>query len=381
MISKISSAENNFTLTNVETRKPKGFWLSPYPLLSLIRYLANYLLNGRLSYINPDRDKMKLLGKEGRINLLNVDNSSQTRVKVAFLGDIMVSKSGNPPQMDEALQKLLERADIIVANVEAPVVSSNKPLTRGLSLNFAMNNFYLANIAACNRTAQWVFNIANNHACDTCKSPEDINGIEESIKSIKTVIPAAEVIGAEIGSAKSVLSLKVKNGPRIGIVGWTGLMNNDWKHYKKKIVRETDLTHKVVKEIKQKNDVLIGFPHGNEEQSYYPLKKVRDYWMSLIGTDKFDLIVGHGPHVVHPAERVEEHGLLFNSIGNFCSPVGPSQTKVGCIPIIDFQYQGDKISAIKYSVNFIEQQKDNLSLFNDEKVPAYPHIMRRLKKF
>ena len=79
--------------------------------------------------------------------------------------------------------------------------------------------------------------------------------------------------------------------------------------------------------------------YGNEEQSYYPLKETRDRWVNLINERQFDVIVGHGPHVLHPAEQVGQ-GLLFHSIGNFCSPVGRSQTKVGCIPEMTIQYEG-----------------------------------------
>lgn len=379
----ISSIDNGVTLSSLEHRKPKGIGISPYPLLSLIRYVINSLFNGYFSYVNPDYSKMKLLSKEGRITKGGISESYTSSLKVVFLGDIMVSRSGKPPQLSADLKKILEDADVIVANVESPVVNSSKKTKRGLSLNFEMSSSFLSSIYSCNRAAKWVFSIANNHACDTSrKNSEDVSGVEATIHNIRTAIPDAEVIGAEIGSAKSVLSLQVEGGPKIGFVGWTEVMNHDKQHYKKKVIRETDITDKVIRDIKNNHDMLFGFAHGNEEQSYYPLKETRNRWYDLVGAGKFDVIVGHGPHVVHPAEQVGEQGLLFHSIGNFCSPVGKSQTKIGCIPQITINHKDGKISSTGYKVHILQQQGDSVSTIENlnAKPQTYPSIIGRLKK-
>ena len=175
-----------------------------------------------------------------------------------------------------------------------------------------MDRSFLEQIYACNKTAQWVFSIANNHALDNSrKNKTDVSGVVATINNIKAVIPEAEVIGAYIGTAKSVLSLQVNKGPKIGIVGWTEVMNSDHQveNYKKKVIRETDLTDEALREIRDDHDLLIGFAHGNEEQSYYPLKETRDRWLRWITERKFDHIFGHGPHVLHPAEKVGEEGF------------------------------------------------------------------------
>jgi poly-gamma-glutamate capsule biosynthesis protein CapA/YwtB (metallophosphatase superfamily) len=245
-----------------------------------------------------------------------------------------------------------------------------------------MPNAFLSNIYLCNRAAKWVFSIANNHACDTSrKSEQDVSGVEITIDSIRSAIPDAEIVGAEIGLAKSVLSFQVEEGPKIGLVGWTEVMNHDKQHHKKKIIRETDITDAVATQIRDSHDMLFGFAHGNEEQSYHPLKETRDRWCSLIDKKKFDVIVGHGPHVLHPGERVGEEGLLFHSIGNFCSPVGKSQTKIGCVPEVTIHHQKDKISFTAYKIHLLQQQGESLSLIEDlnAKSQVYPGIIHRLK--
>lgn len=379
----ISTLPNSLRLPTLEQRRPKGIGISPYPFRSLIRYFLNALFNGWFSYLNPDRQRMKLLAREGCITHVDSTESSISSFKVVFLGDIMVSRSGKPPQFTTDLKKVLEGADVIVANLESPVVDDAKIIRRGLSLNFAMNRSFLSTICACNRTAKWVFSIANNHVCDTSqKSTVDVSGVEATINHIRIAVPGAEVIGAEIGAAKSVLSLQIDKGPKVGIVGWTEVMNRDKKHYKKPIIRETDLTDAKMIQIKEAHDLLIGFAHGNEEQSYYPLKKTRERWMRLIDGKKFDFIVGHGPHVLQPAEKVGSQGLLFHSIGNFCSPLGKSQTKIGCIPEMTISHIDGKVSRTDYKVHILQQHQETLSLNQDLKQNSqrYPGQIRRLKK-
>lgn len=378
----INSVPNEFKLCNIEKRKPTGFCLSPYPLISLIRYIVNSLFNGLFSYINPDRSKMKLLANEGRIQKGGIAGSPTDSIKILFLGDIMVSRSGNPPTLSSDLKKLLKTADIIIANVESPVVNKEQPTKRGISLNFTMSASFLSTICSVNQTAKWVFNIANNHACDTSrKNTHDVTGINTTIDNLLKVAPHVEVIGAETGLSKPVLSLQIHEGPKIGVIGWTDLMNRDHEHYKKGIIRDSDLSPDAVEKVKDKHDILIGFAHGNEEQSYYPLKATRDRWSNLIDQNKFDLIVGHGPHVLHPAEQIGQ-GLLFHSIGNFCSPYGKSQTKVGCIPEITLHYSKKKLMSTQYKTHITQQQDESVSLIHDLKGKSqkYPEIINRLKK-
>lgn len=374
-MSTIGTVRNQFQLANAETRVPQGIGVSPYPITSLIRYVVNSLFNGFFSYINPD--PMQLIPIQGHIALSA--KRSRAELKILFLGDIMISKSGNPPTIDSHLVSLLQSVHLIIANVESPVVDSHQTTRRGLSLNFEMNAGFLASIAAHNPTAKWVFSIANNHACDTSRKDDmDVSGLEKTIRTIRSVIPSASIIGADLAGAKSVLSLRVRGGPKIAIIGWTDVMNNDSEHFKKPVIRGSDLTSSKVNRIKQVHDYLIGFAHGNEEQSYYPLKGTRDRWARLM--NKFDILVGHGPHVLHPAERIGK-SLLFHSIGNLCSPVGKSQTKIGCIPEINLCYNSQGISSVKYKVHFLEQVDETVSLI-DIHAPqqTYPGIVSRIQK-
>ncbi len=358
------------------------FLKSPYSPGATMRFMANHLTNGHFSYQNPDRAEMELLKREGRLGSNHSQNSSS--IKVLFLGDIMVSKSGHSPKLDEKMQALLQTADVIIANVESPVVASGEE-KRGLSLKFEMSTQYLKSIYSVNEKAQWVFSIANNHTFDNSdQGEEDESGVFTTIRSIREAMPQAKIVGTDIDDgAKSLLTVEKEDGPKIGIVAWTEVMNDENLHTKKRIMREKDLTEDFLSQATSEETLLIGFPHGNEEQSYYPLKETRDRWKRLMGPKRFQVIVGHGPHVVHPAERVGGQGLLFHSIGNFCSPAGRSQTRIGCIPEITVHCGQDrKPTQIDYKVHLLEQGEESVSLLDniDENSSQYPKIITRLRR-
>lgn len=363
-------------LTSGSVREPQGVGVSPYSLFCTVRYFFNLVTNGWFSYVNPDSSSMALLAKEGKITVEPVASGKIEAVRVLFLGDIMVSKTGEPPRISEDLRRVLKQADLIVANVEAPVVSGQGNKKRGLSLSFEMDSQFLKEIQKVNERALWVFSIANNHACDNSKT-NDHEGVVQTVASIKQAIPNGVVIGADVEGAHSLLSIALPGGAKIGMIGWTELMNHDARHFKKPIVRKEDVTLERIEEIKRKHAVLIGFPHGNEEQSYYPLKEVRDRWRFLLGKERFDLIVGHGPHVAQVGELLNER-VVFHSIGNFCSPVGKTQTKVGMIPEVTLIFGGHTLLSMNYHVHLIEQKEDGIGLVQNQ--GFYPDIIARLKR-
>ncbi len=372
----VSVMSKDFCLVDLEKRQPKGIGVSPYSFFPTIRCVMNNVFNGYFSYINPDRDQMQLL----KLRNISEETAKQSKFskKIAFLGDVMVTRDGKFPKVSPELKKVLQEADIIFANIEAPV--SNKEMTkRTFSLNFEMSNKYLLDmIKSCNEHAQWVLSIGNNHAGDNSKnSQQDISGIEATIQNILSICPEAKIIGAEIQGSYSVLSFKLADGgPTIGATSWTEVMNNDRLHYQKPIIRETDLTKEKVQTITEKHDFLIGFPHANEEQSYYALKETRDRWIKDL---PFDAIVGHGPHVLLSAEKIEGK-VIFHSIGNFCSSVGKAQTKIGGIPILTFYYNSEKDFFVDYDMKVLEQQEGLISIIDVNKGNQhYPHIINRLK--
>lgn len=359
-----------------ESRSPKGIGKSPYSFTTTIRYIFNLISNGFFSYARSSM--MNLLARHEVTSLSKTTLLDSSTLKVIFLGDIMLSKSGEAPTIEGKVANILKNADVIVANVEAPVIEPNGEVQKreGASLSFKMDNQYLKTFYNQAPSAKWVFSIANNHACD-----QGSNGIQATIKAIKSVMSEAQIIGVQAQKdAYSVLSLQVEDGPNIGIIAWTDVMNSDKKHYKEPIVREEDLSPDLIQSFRKKYDYLIGFPHGNVEQSYNPEKKTRDGWIKLMQPNGFDLVVGHGPHVLQPAEKVDGKPL-FHSIGNFCSPRGSTQTKVGAIFQTNFHFAKEPktIHKIEHIIHLIEQGEGSVGLLNPSN-SSCSNIVKRLKK-
>lgn len=356
-------------------RSPQGIGKSPYSLGTTIRYLFNLIFNGFFSYAKPS-DMNRLSNKEVT-HLSNKPLSNSSTLKIVFLGDVMTSLSGAFPTVETKIIEILKEADIVVANVESPVVEFSGEVQKRGSLSFKMDNTYLKALYDLAPTSKWVFSLANNHACD-----QDIEGIQQTIQAIKSVMPEARIIGAqEQKDADSVLSIQVNKGPKIGVVAWTDVMNDDKKHHKAPVVRGQDLSIGLVRTLREKYDYLIGFPHGHVEQSYMPEKTTRKKWINLMEPNGFDLVVGHGPHVLQPAERVGEKGLLHHSIGNFCSPKGPSQTKIGAIfqANLYFSERKSTVHRIEHTIHLLEQGENTVSLYNSSKT-SFSKIIKRLKK-
>ncbi|NGX32781.1 MAG: hypothetical protein K1060chlam4_00833 [Candidatus Anoxychlamydiales bacterium] len=53
----------------------------------------------------------------------------------------MLSKSGNPFKIDSSVQKLLKSADLIIANVESPIVDRKDKIKIDFSFSFELHFF------------------------------------------------------------------------------------------------------------------------------------------------------------------------------------------------------------------------------------------------
>lgn len=372
----------------LKKRAPRGIWLSPYPFVwnwnhsdyHLTRYALNVLTSGAFSYINPNQDSMKLLKKHGTIQ--RGKEGFVSEIKVLCLPDIMSKKSGFAPKRDSQLTKLMESADCILANLEGCVLNTDEVVKRSLfSANLKMNKSFLQDLFEGVK-APLILNIANNHLFDTSrKSEQDVEGVLETINAVQSALPNAQLIGAEIGEAKSVATIEVKNGPRLAFVGATELMNHDHTHYLKKVIKESDLTGEALATIRKEHDICIGTLHGHEEHSYTPLEAVRQRSVAFLDPKMgLDLLWMHSTHVPMPSEEVN-NCLLFHGGGNFChsSLLGAPHTQIGYAAEVVFCYEQQHVSAMDYHIHLFEQTEDSISLLKPHQESLYPDAIARLK--
>jgi len=385
------SMEAQISIVNVPCVVPlsshriaRGIGRSPYPWYVLPRYMFNYVTNGRFSCGNHEKNNDTLLLPQGSFTVSPLVGRAGAGAKIVFLGDFMVSSSGQPPELAPNIASLIKSANIIVVNIESPVTDGPvKPGRCGTSLKFEMHIDYVRSLYEANPQATWVLSVANNHAFDTSDAtPHDITGLQKTIDVLHTYLPNVQVIGAGVHPAKSVLALQVADGPRIGIIAWTQVMNCHARHKDKPLVYGEDITPELIQSIKKEGgfDFLIGFPHGGEEQRCQPLLADTIKWKSLTGPLLFDVVVATGPHVIQPAHTHNGRPILY-SIGNIFSPRGMSQTKVGCIPEIQLRVSTESSSQCSYKVHFLQQKEQKISLFELTDTGVwYPDIVARLRK-
>lgn len=283
---------------DIDKRKAEGILVSPYSISETLRFIFNDVTGGIWSFDKPT--KMNTLYNHDVITYN--DKNDKSKVKIIFLGDIMLSFTGIFPLIDYSLKKLLSTADIIIANIESPVVSSSHIIKRGFLPSFSMNVDYLTDLYKCNKKALWILSVANNHACDNCIDQKDTS-ITNTAVNLKKLFKNSIIIGADIDEINTVATIEIPKGPKIGVIAWTDVMNYNNTHYKQRIVRGSDITLENIKDVSKSFDFLIGFPHGNIEQHYNPDPKTRLNWLNLL--NGFDLIVGHGPHVVHQQKYIK----------------------------------------------------------------------------
>ena len=362
---------------DTKDRIPTGILLSPYDTKDTFVYGVNNLLGGVINFDIPND-----IYRMGPSYTHTLRAGKGKKVSILFLGDVMLSKTGIFPQIKTNLKRLLKKADIIVANIEGPVIDSRTPTARGLSLSFVIHNDYFKPLYQCNINALWVLDIANNHICDNSspEDPESTLSFEETGFALQKIFKNSIVIGAKTQtSVHMVAEIQITDGPVIGIIGWTDVMNWDNNCYKRSVLRGSDISPNKIQGIKEDYDVLIGFPHGNVEQNLVPKPETREMWLSLLGEDKLDAIIGHGPHVIQVAEIFNDCPI-FNSIGNFFGPKGRDQTRIGYVPEFNIFFDEEGVLKTNIKNHVVENDVESIYIIHKKYDSIYPKTYDRLEK-
>lgn len=346
------------------------FSLSPYSLGNTCRYMGGLLFGDSVA-INECKDDAPI-GKltrdhcvgvlSGKLNApaaSNIEESSSSSsqaedpFRILFVGDLMVSASGNSIHLKDNLLEKISKAHALVVNVEAPVTFEEGNNGRE-GISFAMTKTYLQEfveqVKAMNPEIKLIFDIANNHALDRNKHQpltsqekelEDIDAenfsLMRTVAAIKSIAPESHIVGAWLHESKyadkevNTLPWTIigKPGLRIGIWGFTDVLNHNAHHFDKRVCRTEDIFTNL-EQFKEDNnlDYLYLVGHGNLEQCMYPLREWREGAIKFL-QDGADGIIGHGPHIPNTSEVIKINGkekLIVHSLGNFFGPKKLSNT-------------------------------------------------------
>ncbi|MCH5346617.1 MAG: CapA family protein [Muribaculaceae bacterium] len=215
----------------------------------------------------------------------------------------------------DAVKPLLQSADFAGGNLEGTLLDGpgkRRPMTNpNTYFVFRTPTAYVSNLV----DAGYDFmGIANNHINDF--------GAPGRTSTVQTLRNA----GIAVAGLKKVCETAIveRNGVKYGVaqVGHGG--NNV-------SINDLDEVRRVVKELKQKADIVILSFHGGAEGSKHShVPRAVEYFVGERRGDVVavahaaidagaDVVFGHGPHVVRAAELYKDR-IIFYSLGNFCTP-------------------------------------------------------------
>jgi poly-gamma-glutamate synthesis protein (capsule biosynthesis protein) len=217
------------------------------------------------------------------------------------------------PDLWADLVPLFQGADVAFGNLETPVA----PGTGQPGVPFQFNA--PATLPTALRASGFtVLSTANNHAYD-----QGARGVRETLERLHAERLVAIGTGEDRAAAEACQVIE-RRGMRVAFLGFTDLFNIDLnRRATEPWVRPLDLKPalQAVREARTRADVVVVSLHWGNEYQHQPTKRQRDIARALVAAG-CDLILGHHPHVLQPAELLESDGhkaLVAFSLGNFIS--------------------------------------------------------------
>jgi len=243
-------------------------------------------------------------------------------IRLVAVGDILMhqdvkASAEHAPQGFPALWAdlvpLFQGADLAFGNLETPVA----PTTGRPGVPFQFNA--PTTLPAALRTSGFtVLSTANNHAFD-----QGPGGVRETLDRLRSEQLVAVGSGEDRARAET-LQIVERQGLKVAFLGFTDIFNIDLnRRATEPWVRPLDLEPALaaVREARSRADLVVVSVHWGNEYQHQPTKRQRDIARQLVAAG-CDLLLGHHPHVLQPAELIEAGGrkaLVAYSLGNFIS--------------------------------------------------------------
>jgi gamma-polyglutamate biosynthesis protein CapA len=239
----------------------------------------------------------------------------EDNIRITLLGDIFpgelaytsnygirsqFKKHKGKPWLDK-IRNLVEDSDIIIGNLESPLLSEEEALKK----TFFGDPDFAFFLKECKIN---VINVANNHI------------LEHGLSGFKRTIDALEraelgIVGNIENSGSHIFYKNVK-GFKVAIAGFSDVdlhvIQNDG-HFA--VLNEMNVSDALKKMTENKADLKILCFHWGNEYIHIPSLDQRKLAYKFIDQGA-DIIAGHHPHVIQPWEKYK-NGYIFYSLGNF----------------------------------------------------------------
>jgi poly-gamma-glutamate synthesis protein (capsule biosynthesis protein) len=267
-----------------------------------------------------------------------------TQMSLLMVGDVLIHKrlsdealfDGNYDYsyMFESIKPIIEEADYSIANLETQVGGVELGISGYPRFNAP---FELAD--ALKYTGFDFLTTANNHSLD--KGEQGVINTLDYLDSINIM---------HTGTSRSVdeenqFSIVTINDITLGIISYTygtnGLKEPSGKEYLVNNFNVDEIKEDIIL-LEPDVDLVILSLHYGTEYINYPRDHERIVYQELIEAG-IDILLGHHPHVIQPAEYFERtdgsKGLIYYSLGNFISAHAKEtlNKSTGGIAIIDIK--------------------------------------------
>ena len=230
---------------------------------------------------------------------LNLPQNEVTQI--ILIGDIMLGRSVNfnmhrkkdfsYPVANVAGR--LKQADIVIANLEAPILSTCSLTTEGMKLCSDYQSLYTLYYAGID-----IAQLANNHIWDSGQI-----GLDETIKWVE--FQGLQVTGLDKAAIKAVRNIK------FGFLSY-----NQISPTKEPIAKATvEKLPQDITQLQNEADVVIVSFHWGEEYRAQPNLEQRRLAKASIDAGA-DVVFGHHPHWVQGVQ-IYQGKPIFYSLGNF----------------------------------------------------------------
>ncbi|MFH1435393.1 MAG: CapA family protein [Pseudomonadota bacterium] len=200
------------------------------------------------------------------------------------------------------LGPVLEKADLAVANLETPIATERKkssgtpPILNGPA----------ASLGAMKKAGFTIMNAANNHAYDQMR-----DGAAETVEAVRAA--GMDCLGA--GESRKVSEtplIREANGVKVAFMGWTVVLNKNFNDVKTKhkpwvnVYRE-ELALEALQAVRPEVDLIVVSMHWGGEFDMKVGAKQKNITKKLCAGGA-DIIIGHGPHILHEVTMVTAGG-------------------------------------------------------------------------
>lgn len=240
--------------------------------------------------------------------------------------DIMEKYGRDPFQYIKKDLDILKKYDLIIANLEGPIVEMDraKCQTKIYNFQFASSTPKMLESIGIN-----IVNIANNHTYD-CYNIGYISTKNYLDKSGISYIGDTEIDKSYI--------IKNINGKKIAILGID------------RTISSTPISnfYNLIKKLKLENDYVVVHIHWGAEYELKENEEQRILAHSLIDNG-VDVIIGHHPHVIEPVE-IYKNKIIFYSLGNFVFDQSGENETNGIGVGVEFKNGSIKSTILPYKI-------------------------------